>query len=256
MNFTRYPHLRNYKYYTAAVLYQTIQVAEFNSNNYNPAAGHADRLLTNHRGLQFPRRNRRGFCSTPCRGKPMADMKTISLTPPSMTGDNLYLKPATAKDIENTYHWYLMSDPQSTSPTALSFKTPAEAAAAFREQERSAKRERLMTVRRNDKTPVGWIDFFNLNSHNKSAELRLVIDPEERKKGYGLEAIELMCRYLFDSRGLNKVYVHTPAYSKGMIALLKKAGFQQDGVVRHHYLNQREFHDGFIYSLLRFEAKQ
>ena len=186
----------------------------------------------------------------------MADKKIMPLTPPSMTGDKLYLKPATAKDIENTYHWYLMSDPQSTSPAALPFQTPAEAAAIFRDQKRSTSRERLMIVRRVDKTPVGWIDFLNLNSHNQSAELKLVIDPEERKKGYGLEAIEVMCRYLFDSRGLNKVYVHTPEYSDGMIALLKKAGFRQDGIIRHHYLRQREFHDGIIYSLLRFEARQ
>ena len=185
----------------------------------------------------------------------MADKKIMPLTPPSMVGDKLYLKPATANDVENTYHWYLLSDPQSTSPTALPFQTPSEAADAFRDQERLSTRERLMTILRSDKTPVGWIDFLNLNPHNQSAELELVIDPDERRKGYGLEATKLMCRYLFECRGLNKVYVHTPEYNTGMIALLTKAGFRQDGIIRHHYLHQREFHDGVIYSLLRFEAR-
>ena len=84
----------------------------------------------------------------------------------------------------------------------------------------------------------------------------MVIDPDERKKGYGLEATKLMCRYLFECRGLNKAYVHTAEYNRGMIALLKKAGFRQDGIIRHHYLHQKEFHDGVIYSLLRFEARE
>jgi len=181
-------------------------------------------------------------------------MASVPPVPPSMVGKKLYLKPATASDVENTYHWYLMSDPQSTSPTALAFQTPSEAADAFRNLERSTTRERLMIILRNDKTPVGWIDFLNLNPHNQSAELELVIDPDERKKGYGLEATELMCEYLFECRDLNKVYVHTAEYNKGMIALLKKAGFQKDGIIRHHYLYQREFHNGVIYSLLRFEA--
>jgi RimJ/RimL family protein N-acetyltransferase len=35
--------------------------------------------------------------------------------------------------------------------------------------------------------------------------------------------------------------------------MLEKAGFRRDGTLRHQYYYNGEFHDGYLYSLLRFE---
>ena len=177
-------------------------------------------------------------------------MPDTPLVPPSLIGDKSYLRPATAADVPGTYHWYLLSDPQSMSPHALPFLTPGEAAEAFRERKRSTEYERFMVVPRKADTPVGWIEFQNLNPHNRSAELQIIIDPDERRKGYGLQAMELLCRYLFEDRGLNKVLMHTAEYNKALVALLEKAGFRRDGILRRHYLYRGEFRDGALYSLL------
>jgi RimJ/RimL family protein N-acetyltransferase len=186
----------------------------------------------------------------------MADKKPAYPTLPALIGDNVFLRPATAEDIANTYHWLLLSDPQSLSAKALPFRTASEAAEAFRKQERSAFREQLMIVKKKDKTVIGWVKFSDVNAHNRSAAFEIVIDPDQRKKGYASEATELLEDYLFDYRGLNKIYTQTPEYNIAGIELLEKSGFKRDGTLRRHYFHKNEFHDGYLYSLLRFEGKK
>ena len=63
----------------------------------------------------------------------------------------------------------------------------------------------------------------------------------------------VLCRYLFRSRDLNKVHARTSSLNSGAVALLEKAGFKRDGTLRHHHFYEGEFHDSYIYSMLRFE---
>jgi RimJ/RimL family protein N-acetyltransferase len=184
----------------------------------------------------------------------MAEKKPVLHTLPVLIGTEVFLRPATAEDIVNTYHWLLLSNPQSLSAEAVPLMTAADAADAFRQSQRSVEHEQLMIVRKKDKTVVGWIRFFNLNVQNRSAEFEVVVDPDERRKGHATDAIELLGRYLFDYRGLNKIYVLVPEYAAAAVALLESCGFKQDGTLRRHFFFENEFHDGFLYSLLRFET--
>lgn len=59
--------------------------------------------------------------------------------------------------------------------------------------------------------------------------------------------------YLIKTRDINKVHAQTSSLNKAAVALLAKAGFKRDGTLRHHYYYDGELHDGYVYSLLRFE---
>ncbi len=111
----------------------------------------------------------------------------------------------------------------------------------------------LLLYIKKDEELVGYVSYFNYNPLNRSAELGILIAPEERKKGYAKDAIKTLTRYLFLYHGLNKVYVQTAHYNKGAKKLLEKLGFQQDAALRNHYYHDGEFHTGYIYSLLLFE---
>ena len=186
----------------------------------------------------------------------MADKKQKFPTPPGLVGKNIYLRPATHKDVANTYHWFLVSDPATQTCRPRPFKTSSEAAEAYQKREPTSDRQLFMIVRQKDNVPVGWIRFFDLNTLNRSTELGLIIDPDERKKGHALEAIRLLTGYLIKVRDLNKVYAQTSQLNKGAVALLERAGFKRDATLRHHYFFDGELHDGYIYSLLRFEFDQ
>ena len=184
----------------------------------------------------------------------MGDKKTKPVADPNLIGEKVYLRPATSDDIINMHHWAQQCSPASLSCHARPFGTAAEAAERYKKAEKTAWKERLAVVRIKDKTPVGLVSFFGYNHLNRSAELGLLIDPDEQKKGYGSDAIKIISRYLFHYRGLNKVHAQTAGFNKAATALLASLGFKRDAILRDHYYHDGEFHSGYIYSLLRFEA--
>jgi len=169
---------------------------------------------------------------------------------PSLIGKKVYLRPTTSTDIESVYLWTVKSEPQSMSCHPYVLRTMAETVEAFKARTHTDRDEHFTICRLKDKVPVGRIHFFGLNNLNRSAELGLLVDPDERKKGYGSQAIRLLTDYLFDYRGLYKVHAQTAAFNKSAIKLLESLGFHKDGTLRSHYFYNQGFHDGLIYSLL------
>ncbi|MDH3890412.1 MAG: GNAT family N-acetyltransferase [candidate division Zixibacteria bacterium] len=182
----------------------------------------------------------------------MADKKPLP-TSPSLVGDKVFLKPTTPEDEANTYHWTLLSEPQSQTCRPWVFSTPSEIAERMKKAEKDMSRQRFMVLRKDDRTPVAKVTYFDLNTLNRSAELGLVVDPDERQKGYGADALKTLVRYLFPYRGLNKVYAQTAQFNTQAIALMESLGFKKDATLRDHYFYRGEFHHGLIYSLLQFE---
>lgn len=183
----------------------------------------------------------------------MPDKNPDLPTPPSLVGKNVFLRPATAEDVANTYHWFLQSDPAMQSSRPHPFQTPAEASEAYKKKERSADEQLFVIVGVKENKPVGIIRFFNMNNLNRSAELGLLMDPDYRRKGYGTEAARILTLWLFRTRDLNKVYANTSSLNKSAVGMLEKAGFKRDGILRHHYYYDGELRDGYLYSLLRYE---
>ncbi len=183
----------------------------------------------------------------------MGDKKTRLPTRPSLIGGKVYLRPATPEDVVNIEYWTTVSQPESMGCQLRHFRTPAEAAEHYRTREKTPWEQRFAVVRKDDQMLVGAAGFFNYNPLNRSAELGIIIDHDEQKKGYGKEALQILSRHLFGYRGLNKVYAQTAAFNESAIGLLQSMGFKKDATLRDHYFFDREFHDGFIYSLLLYE---
>lgn len=184
----------------------------------------------------------------------MAEKKQSYPTPPSLVGDKLYLKVTTAEDVANTHHWFLQSEPQSLSEWPAPFMTASESSEAFKRIEKSRNRQEFTVVRKDDNMPVARILFCHLNPFNRSAELQVIVDPEERHKKHAASAVKILTKYLFRLRGLNKVYMQMSATNEHAVKLAESLGFRRDAHLRHHYFIDGEFHDGYIYSLLLFEC--
>lgn len=180
----------------------------------------------------------------------MSENKGSFPTRSTLVGSKIYLQPASAEKVANTYHWYLQSNPEMLSCYPQPFQSAAEAAAAYQKETRTTDCQLFMIVSQKEKSPVGWIRFFNYNSLNRSAELEILVDPDERRNGHALGAIRLLADFLFRVRGLNKVSIQISSLNTAAVKLLAKAGFQKEGTLRHHYFYQGELHPGYIYSLL------
>lgn len=93
------------------------------------------------------------------------------------------------------------------------------------------------------KALVEWIDWANGNGF-----LRLGIGAaEDRRKGYGSQALSLLLRYAFNELNLYRVTAVVPAYNEGAMRLFQKFGFMEE-VRRRRALNR----DGQIWDLVSF----
>lgn len=182
----------------------------------------------------------------------MADKKPAPPTSPTLIGEKLFLRPATGEDIANTHHWWLQSD-SDTQATPEPLLSASEAADLYRKQERSVHRQEFVAIRHADNLLVARVGYAQFNPYNRSAEIRVLVDPEVRRKGVGTEAARLMIAYLFSRLGLNKVWMQCSANNAEAIALIEGLGFKKDATLRQHYFAGAEFVDGCIYSLLRYE---
>lgn len=93
------------------------------------------------------------------------------------------------------------------------------------------------------KAVVEWIDWTNSNGF-----LRLGIGAEEdRRKGYGSQALSMMLRYAFGELNLYRVTAVVPAYNEGALRLFQKFGFMEE-IRRRKALNR----DGAFWDLVSF----
>ncbi|MBU8932684.1 MAG: GNAT family N-acetyltransferase [candidate division Zixibacteria bacterium] len=179
--------------------------------------------------------------------------KEVFLTTPSLVGKKMYLRTATAEDVVNFQKWRLLGEPQSMSCRMASLITPAQAAERYAKKEAPFDNLELAVVLKKDHILVGKAVSFDYNHLNRSAELGLIIDPDEHEKGYGKEALHLLYKYLFKQRGLYKVYAQTAEFNKPAMKLLESLRFKKDATLRNHYFYDGSFHAGLIYSLLLSE---
>jgi RimJ/RimL family protein N-acetyltransferase len=56
--------------------------------------------------------------------------------------------------------------------------------------------------------------------------------PEERRKGYASDAVQIMVDYLFLSKNIVRMQAETNPENKASIKVLQKAGFRQEAVLR------------------------
>jgi RimJ/RimL family protein N-acetyltransferase len=80
---------------------------------------------------------------------------------------------------------------------------------------------------------VGFVMFKNLSPVFRAAELGVRIgDESDRGKGHGTAAVVLALQYAWDTLNLRRVWLTVFAGNERAIASYRRAGFEQEGVMR------------------------
>ncbi len=112
-------------------------------------------------------------------------------------------------------------------------------------------------ILKKDGSKIGFVSYFYvLHVAGKQLEIGYSLLPDERGKGYGTEAIEIMVDYLFLSRDIQRIQVQTDPRNIASQKLLAKAGFSKEGTLRKNFFMRGEWRDVYIYSILREEWKE
>ncbi|MGD0979769.1 MAG: GNAT family protein [Candidatus Bathyarchaeia archaeon] len=110
-------------------------------------------------------------------------------------------------------------------------------------------------IEKKDATRIGFIaHYFVLPS--RFMEIGYDIIPNERRKGYGTEAVEIMVDYLFLSKDTARIQAVTNVGNKASQRVREKAGFKKEGTLRKVGHVRGEPTDAYIYSILREEWKE
>lgn len=99
--------------------------------------------------------------------------------------------------------------------------------------------------------PIGGVNLHNLSKQHRKAELGIMIGEQNlRGKGYGTEAVQLMCDYGFNALGLNSIMLLTTAFNIAGQKAYEKAGFKEIGRRREARWFAGRYWDDIYYDLL------
>jgi len=108
-----------------------------------------------------------------------------------------------------------------------------------------------------DDTPVGLVNYHQVgygpNEGSKAYNIGISIVAEQRGKGYGVEAQNLLTAYLFLTYPIMRVEAVTDIENIREQRALEKAGFTREGVLRQAQWRSGRWHDQVMYSKLRGE---
>jgi len=96
--------------------------------------------------------------------------------------------------------------------------------------------------------PLGFIDLFDFDSHNKHAGVSIVLTEAHRGKGYGKDALSVLMNYSFNDLGLHQLYSNVLEDNSVSIRLFESVGFEKVGLKKKwrffkgRYKNEYLFH--------------
>jgi RimJ/RimL family protein N-acetyltransferase len=102
---------------------------------------------------------------------------------------------------------------------------------------------------------LGEIALEDVDEAVRSADLRLVMRPGYRGRGYGTEAIQLVLGLAFDGLGLHRVGLSVLSINSRALSLYENLGFRVEGRRRDAYRDGERWCDGVDMGLLEDEYR-
>ncbi len=98
---------------------------------------------------------------------------------------------------------------------------------------------------------IGTVGFNMLSFKHKRAEIGYELHPDYWRKGYISEAVTRILQYGFSDLGLTRIGAVVFTENDASNLLLKKLGFEREGVLRDYIVQNGTAHDTYVYSLLK-----
>ena len=97
---------------------------------------------------------------------------------------------------------------------------------------------------------AGRCGVIRLDWKNRVAELAIMIGTPYRGRGYGREAMQLLCDFCFKEMNLHKLKVTVFAFNEAAVRCYRGCGFEQEGLLRQELWRDGQYHDVVILSRL------
>ena len=115
----------------------------------------------------------------------------------------------------------------------------------------------LIVPHKGDGDPVGFVRLFNINLLHGYAFLETVIaDPGSLRKGWGVEASQLIAFYAVDTLGIRRIEAKAYAYNRLSQNALRRNGFKLEGALREACFHAGRYWDILVFGILKDEIEE
>ena len=170
----------------------------------------------------------------------------------TLTGEHIYLRALEPEDldfvysIENDEKIWEMSSTQTPYSKFLIKQYLENAQQDIYE----AKQLRLVVCSKNH-ADLGLIDLFDFNpTHRRAGVGVLIAENSNRGKGFGKEALSLICDYGKTHLHLHQLYANIVSDNIRSVKLFESLGFQKVGIKKDWNLVAGSYKDEYLYQLL------
>lgn len=171
----------------------------------------------------------------------------------TLKGEHIYLRALEPEDLDFIYNvennesiWHLS---QTQTPySRFLIKQYLENA---HQDIYEAKQFRLVISDYNNKT-LGLIDLFDFDFKNKRAGIGIVItDLENRKKGFGNAALQLLVNYSFLKLDLHQLYCNISEDNLASLKLFESIGFKRVGLKKDWNFTNEGYKNQYLLQLIK-----
>ena len=94
---------------------------------------------------------------------------------------------------------------------------------------------------------AGAVDLFDIDLLHRRAGIGIIVSAQYRGKGIAAAALNILCKYAFETLNLRQLYCNISADNNASVALFEKSGFARCGV-KKQWLAQRDgWTDEYMY---------
>ena len=167
-----------------------------------------------------------------------------------LKGKSITLRPVRETDIDQLYAYHIDIDNRGDYFPRGILSQPA-----FRKQFEEngfwSKEDGMLVIVSPGDEILGHIEFFKTVNYLDEFELSYqVYAPEHRRKGIASEAVNLLVRYLFETKQVNRIRLVIHPDNLASRRLAEKCGFRHEGTARGAWYNRGSHQDVEIYAIL------
>lgn len=172
----------------------------------------------------------------------------------TLSGEHIYLRALEPEDldvvfqIENTEDLWELSNTQTPYSRFLIKEYLENAHKDIYE----VKQLRLVICEKQSEDVLGLIDLFDFDPKNRRVGVGiLIVNPHDRGKGIGQEALDLLVKYAFKHLQVNQLYCNISEGNEASIKLFENQGFVCSGNKKAWNYNNGVYTNELFYQLVK-----
>lgn len=170
---------------------------------------------------------------------------------PALEGELVRLRPPEEADADRLNP--LFSDPEVLAGLRLAFPQSAEGYREFVRSNRGRDDQLMFAIETLAGEPIGGCGFMGIDARARDAELGIWIGKPHWNRGYGTDAMRVLCRFGFRHLNLQRITLHVYETNPAGRHVYERVGFKHEGTLRRAQFLGGRYVDATVMGLLSEE---